>query len=105
MMCLGVGLFASISFWTLCASWTCMSISFTKIRAVFFHYFLKTDFQFLALCLFLWHPYDANVGSFEVVPEAAYTIFVGFFLILFLLVVPIGFFFVFVFALPSKDTI
>ena len=30
MMCLGVGLFASIIIGTLCASWICMSISFTK---------------------------------------------------------------------------
>ena len=31
MMCLGVGLFASIIIGTLCASWTCMSVSFTKL--------------------------------------------------------------------------
>ena len=31
MMCLGVGLFASNLFETLCASWTCMYISFTKL--------------------------------------------------------------------------
>ena len=31
MMCLGMGLFASILFGTLCASWTCMSIFFTKL--------------------------------------------------------------------------
>ena len=31
MMCLGVVLFGSNLFGTLCASWTCMSISFTKL--------------------------------------------------------------------------
>ena len=31
MMCIEVGLFGSILFGTLCASWTCMSISFTKL--------------------------------------------------------------------------
>ena len=31
MMCLGVGLFTSILFGILCASWTCASISFTKL--------------------------------------------------------------------------
>ena len=31
MMCRGVGLLGSILFGTFCASWTCMSISFTKL--------------------------------------------------------------------------
>ena len=31
MICLGVSLFASVVFDTLCASWTCMSISLTKL--------------------------------------------------------------------------
>ena len=31
MICFGVGLFASMLFGTLCASWICMSISFTKL--------------------------------------------------------------------------
>ena len=31
MMCLGMILFASIFFWTLYASWTCVYISFTKL--------------------------------------------------------------------------
>ena len=31
IMCLGVVLFVSILFQTLCASWSCMSISFTKL--------------------------------------------------------------------------
>ena len=31
MLCHGVGLFTSILFGTLCASWSCMTISFTKL--------------------------------------------------------------------------
>ena len=41
MMCLGVGLFASILFGTLCASWTCKSISFTKLGKFSFLIFSK----------------------------------------------------------------
>ena len=36
MMCLEVGLFASMLFGTLCASWTCMSISFIKLGKISF---------------------------------------------------------------------
>ena len=48
MMCLGVGLFAFISFRTLSSSWTCMSISFTKLGK-FLSVYLQIEFQFLAL--------------------------------------------------------
>ena len=54
-MCLGVGLFASILLGTQCASWTCMSISFTKLGKFSFITF-QTDFQFLALSLLLLAP-------------------------------------------------
>ena len=74
MMYLGVALFASTLFGTFCASWICMSISFTK--EVCFHYFFQISFQFPALSLLLWHPYYLNVGMFEVVPEAPYPILV-----------------------------
>ena len=39
MMCFGLGLFASILFGILCASWTCMSISFTRLRKFAFSLF------------------------------------------------------------------
>ena len=31
--------------------------------------FVQISFQFLALVLLLWHPYDLDVGTFKVVPE------------------------------------
>ena len=78
MMCLGVGVFASILFGTLCASWTCMSISYTKLGRFSFIIFsngfpiscsfsslsgtaviwilesLKLSHRLLILSLFLW---------------------------------------------------
>ena len=45
MMCLRVGLFASILFGTLCAFWTYMSISFTKLGKLYFIIF-SNRFQF-----------------------------------------------------------
>ena len=89
MMCLAVGLFASIMFGTLCAFWTCMSI-FLLSLGNFLLLFFQIDFQFLALSLLLWYPYDENVGTLEVVPEAPYTILMFlnyFFFLLFWLVV------------------
>ena len=56
MMCLAVGLFAYILFGTLCASWTCMSVSFTKLGS-FLSLFFQIDFQFLALGLLLVPPW------------------------------------------------
>ena len=48
MICLGVGLFGFILFGILCLSWTCMSISLTKLRK-----FFPIGFQFLAFSLHL----------------------------------------------------
>ena len=49
MMCLGVGLFASIIIGTLCASWTCMSIPFTNLGKLSFTVFSE---RFLFSCSF-----------------------------------------------------
>ena len=45
-----------------------------QIREVLFHDFFKSISSFLLFLFSFWHPYDANVGPLEVVPEAAYTI-------------------------------
>ena len=84
MMCLGVGLFASILFGILCASWTCMSISFTKLGKISFNIFSN---RFPISCSFsfplasLW----SKCWSVKVVPQAAYTILIFFGLFLFLM--------------------
>ena len=52
MMCLGVGLFASILFGTHCVSWTCISISFTKLGKFSFIIFsnrFPTSYSFYSL--------------------------------------------------------
>ena len=56
MMCLGVGLFASILFGTLSASWSCMSISFTKSGKFFFLIFFQQIYNFLFFLFSFWHP-------------------------------------------------
>ena len=85
MMYIGAGLFASFLFGTLCASWTCMSISFTKLGK--FSFFSFSNRLPISCFLFsFWHPYDANVGPLEVVPESTDTILVfldSFFFLLF----------------------
>ena len=55
MICLGVGLFASMWFGTLCASWTCMSIPSPNYGS-FLSLFFQIDFLFFALSLFLLAP-------------------------------------------------
>ena len=75
MICLGVGLFASIIIGTLC--FLDLHVYFLhQIREVLFHYFFKYVFNFLFF-FFLWHLYDENVGMPEA-PEAAYTILIFF---------------------------
>ena len=91
MMCLGVGPFAFILFGVLCASWTCTSISFTKLGKFSFVIF-SNRFQFLALSLLLlahlwckcWISWSCPRGCLY------YLCIFGFF---FLLVVLIGCFF------------
>ena len=75
-MCLGVGLFASIIIGTRCTSWTCMSISFTKLGKFSFTIFsdrFPISYSFSSPS---GTPYHANVGPLEVVPEAAFTILI-----------------------------
>ena len=62
------------SYLGLCASWTCMSNSLTKLGKFSFIIFSNRFPNFLLFLFSFWHPYDANVGHLEVVPEAAYTI-------------------------------
>ena len=67
MMCLDVGLFGFILFGTLCASWTCMSVSFTKLGKCSFIIFIKYVSDFLLFLFSFWNPYDTNVRMLEVV--------------------------------------
>ena len=52
-----------------------MSTSFTKLAKFSFPSFSEIS-NFLLFLFSFWHPCDANVGMFEVVPEAAYTILI-----------------------------
>ena len=79
MMCLGVGLFASIIIGTLCASWTCMSIPFTNLGKLSFTVFFREISNFLPFLFLFWHSYEANVGPLKGVPGAAYTVLIFFF--------------------------
>ena len=75
MMCLGVGLFASILFGTLCF----LDLPFyflLNIKEDFFHYFFKQISNFLLFLFYFWPPCDAHGGLLEVFLEAAYTILI-----------------------------
>ena len=68
-MCLGVGLFVSILFWTLCASWTYMSISFArlgKFSIIFSNRFtISCSFSFPLASLWCkyWNTWSCPRGS------------------------------------------
>ena len=72
MMCLDVGLFASILL-GLCVL-SVLAYLLHQIRDIFFHYFFKKVSNFLLFLFSSWHPYDVNVGTLEVVPGSANTI-------------------------------
>ena len=69
MVCLGVGLFGFILFETLCASWNCLSISFTKIGK-FSKIIFWNRFSISCSLSSFQHPHDLNVDAFNVIPEA-----------------------------------
>ena len=83
--CLAIFLFGLILFGTACASWTWMSVFFSKLGS----------FQLLCLHLCslplslplssLWDPYHVNVYTLDVIPVFSYSIFVSFYSFLFLL--------------------
>ena len=65
IMCLGVGLFVSLFWGTLSASW--IEYLFHEIREDFLHYFFRRISNFLLFLFSFCHPYDANVETLEVV--------------------------------------
>ena len=91
MMCLGVFLFGSNFFGILWASWTSWtSISFTRLGK--FSLFVQISFQFLAVVFSFWHPYDSDIGMFQVVPEILQSLHFFGFLIFILIQLDVYFF-------------
>ena len=84
-----------------------MSISFTKLGSFLLLFFSNRFLIFsnFLLFLFFWHPYGANIGTVEVVPQAAYIMLIlldPFFFLLLGMVVVGGFGgFFWLFLLPS----
>ena len=64
-MCLALGLFG-----ILCASWTCISISFIKLGKSSFVIF-SNKFPIFCFLFSYWYPYDVNIGPLEIVTEVA----------------------------------
>ena len=88
MMCLGVGLFASLIIGTLCASWTCMSIFFTKLGKFSFIIFsnrspISCSFSFPSGTPMIWMLYHLTLPQTLLI----LSLIIGFF---FLLVVLCG---------------
>ena len=46
-----------------------------QIGEVFFHYLFKYIFSFLLLLFSFWHPYNLDIGKFQVVPEVRKSLF------------------------------
>ena len=83
-MCLDVFLLGFILYGTFCASGTWLTISFSVLGK--FSTLFK-NFLISFLSLFLWDPYNLNVGVFNIVPEVSETMlssFYSFYFILFL---------------------
>ena len=85
-MCLGVFLFEPNLFGTLCASWTCMSISFTKLGKFSFIIFSykfsisSSSFSPSGIITICWHSWRCPRGS------STYPCFVELLFLLFVLV-------------------
>ena len=76
MMCLGVFLFGSNFFGTLWASWTSWkSISFTRLGKFSFIICSNKFSNFLLLFFSFWHPYNLDIGTFQIFPEVPKSLF------------------------------
>ena len=83
-MYLGVFLLGFILYGTLCASWTCLVISFSMLGE--FSTIISLKFSHTFFLFFFWDLYNSNVGVFDMVPEVSETVlsfFHSFYFILF----------------------
>ena len=72
-----------------CPPWVqllCDSLSFLdflevyflcQIGEVFLHYLFKEIFNFSLLLFSFWHPYNSDIGTFQVVPEIPQPLFIS----------------------------
>ena len=89
-MCLVVFLLWFILYQTLCASWTCVAISFPMLGMFLTIIFSNIFFRCFLFLFSFWDPYNLNVGGFNVVPELCETIFNSFLFIYFCFVLLLG---------------